>query len=157
VPVFLCSHAVGWRLRLPASAGAITAASMSFVGPEGSSNNLTARSNISAAVGLSGCLWPFLINEIDGEGLGSDFVPPPYFDVHGDRDERVYPFLATMTFNYLAGQRLHVAPARNRLSVVEGGEHVPWSVAVAAVQRPLILRFLVESMRLQNHQSCPPL
>lgn len=68
----------------------------------------------------------------------------PFFDVHGDRDARVYPFLAAFTSRYL--HHLGVAPTKNRLAVVPGGGHVPWTDEVKARLRPSILAFLSEMM-----------
>jgi hypothetical protein len=41
----------------------------------------------------------------------------PFFDVHGDHDGRVYPFLAAFTSRYL--QHLGVQPSKNRLASEE--------------------------------------
>ena len=112
----------------------------------------------AAAVGISGTVWPFLINPIDGAGLddapAGRSVPAPYMDVHGTRDSRVYPFLATMTHSYFS--HLGAQPAANVLSWVPGGHHVPWGDENKAVQRPFVLAFLVGNMRLQGLR-CPPL
>ena len=41
----------------------------------------------------------------------------PFFDVHGDLDGRVYPFLAAFTSRYL--QHLGIQPSKNRLASKE--------------------------------------
>lgn len=43
----------------------------------------------------------------------------PFFDVHGDQDGRVYPFLADFTARYL--EHLGVQPSKNRLAGEEPG------------------------------------
>ena len=50
----------------------------------------------------------------------------PFFDVHGDEDGRVYPFLAAFTSRYLG--HLGVAPAKNRLA---SASRTPFLVACA--------------------------
>ena len=106
--------------------------------------------NISAAVGVSGCLWPFLI---DGEAP----LPAPWLDIHGTQDSRVFPFLAELTHNYL--NALGVPEERNLFATVPGGGHVDvrmegqvdtWGAAVKAVMRPEYVSFFVHHMRLSG-------
>ncbi len=79
-----------------------------------------------------------------------------YFDIHGDEDNRVYPFLGQMTHYYL--RSLGVPPARNQLAIVRGGGHVPWGDAPAVnaaarqVLRPQLLGFLAQHLRLHAGQ-----
>ena len=72
------------------SAGGITAISMNSVSSEGSSGNPGLSSNISAAVSLSGTMWPFLVASPRNEVLRDT----PWFNVHSKADSVVYPFLA---------------------------------------------------------------
>ena len=134
-----------------ASAGAIIAASLSYV-DEGDSGNPGPSSNVSAAIGLSGTIWPFLLKKEDSS------MPPdaiaPYFDVHGSADDRVYPFLARMTYNYL--KSIGVAPSRNRLAIVEGGGHVCWgdepalNAQARRTLRPHLTAWLVDALGLSE-------
>ena len=136
-----------------ASAGAIISASLPFV-DEGGSGTPGPPSNVSAAIAMSGTIWPFLLKAADAS------VPPasvpPYFDIHGDEDNRVYPFLGQMTFNFL--NALGVVPSLNQLAIVRGGGHICWgdSPAVNAdareVLRPHLLGFLAENLRLHTGQ-----
>ena len=57
-----------------ASAGAIVSASLPFV-DEGSSGNAGFRSNVSAAIAMSGTIWPFLLKAADESMLPAS-VPP---------------------------------------------------------------------------------
>lgn len=136
------------------SAGAIIAATMNYLEdpPEASFP-----SNVSAAVGISGCLWPFLVGAAhEGERASKQKVP--WLDVHGDDDPLVPPFLASTTYHLL---NVWGAPAEtNRLYVVPGGTHLPWRRAPPFggpkpmdVLRPPIAGFLSEIMNLE--QLCP--
>jgi predicted esterase len=137
------------------SAGAITGASMNFI--EDSGDPLNAQnlpSNISAAVGISGCVWPFFATRDPKRSL------VPWFNVHGDHDTIVPPFLPAATRLYLDAHG--ASPAANVLAVVPKGGHVPWSncftpgckKAPRDILRPHIMSFLVTSMRLEGH-GCP--
>ena len=85
-------------------------------------------------------------------------MPPdavaPYFDVHGSADDRVYPFLARMTYNYL--KSIGVAPSRNRLAIVEGGGHVCWgdepalNAQARRTLRPHLTAWLVDALELSE-------
>ena len=57
-----------------ASAGAIISASLPFV-DEGSGGNAGFRSNVSAAIAMSGTIWPFLLKAADASLLPAS-VPP---------------------------------------------------------------------------------
>ena len=97
------------------SAGAMTAGSIGWIADEGSSStNTELSSKVAAAVGISGCLWPFFLNSADAPSAVTAQTAVPFFDVHGDEDGRVYPFLAAFTSRYLG--HLGVAPAKNRLA-----------------------------------------
>lgn len=80
-----------------------------------------------------------------------------YFDIHGDDDNRVYPFLAQMTYYYL--RSLGVVTSRNQLAIVPGGGHVPWGGTLAVneearkVLRPHLLSFLAQHLRLHASQN----
>lgn len=93
---FIVDQAESFRLdptRIAAwgeSAGGITAISMNSVSSEGSSGNPGLSSNISAAVSLSGTMWPFLVASPRNEVLRDT----PWFNVHSKADSVVYPFLA---------------------------------------------------------------
>jgi pimeloyl-ACP methyl ester carboxylesterase len=76
----------------------------------------------------------------------------PFFEVHGDHDSRVYPFLAAFTHRYL--DHLGVAPEKNRLAIVPGGGHVPWGDSVKRLLRPPILAFLSEVMPEKPGTQC---
>lgn len=125
------------------SAGGITAISMNSVSSEGSSGNPGLSSNISAAVSLSGTMWPFLVASPRNEVLRDT----PWFNVHSKADSVVYPFLAVMTHVYLLAKG--VPDPENRLVWVSGAEHVPWSSSVRAIVRPLVLNFLSDVMNLK--------
>lgn len=57
---------------------------------------------LAAAVGISGCVWPFILNGQRHQSGGQDQpLPAPWFDVHGDQDDRVFPFLPRVTHDYL--------------------------------------------------------
>jgi predicted esterase len=135
------------------SAGAIISASLPFV-EEGDSGNPGFPSNVSAAISISGTIWPFLLKAADSSIAGA--TVPPYFDVHGDEDNRVYPFLGQMTFNYL--HALGVTASRNQLAIVRGGGHVPWgdspevNAMARDVLRPHLVGFLAEHLRLHAGQ-----
>lgn len=146
---FIVDQAESFRLdptRIAAwgeSAGGITAISMNSVSSEGSSGNPGLSSNISAAVSLSGTMWPFLVASPRNEVLRDT----PWFNVHSKADSVVYPFLAVMTHVYLLAKG--VPDPENRLVWVSGAEHVPWSPSVRATVRPLVLNFLAEVMNLK--------
>eukprot|EP00438_Fugacium_kawagutii_P004478 Skav232401 [mRNA] locus=scaffold1077:664272:664718:- [translate_table: standard] len=72
------------------SAGGITAASLNALASEGSSGNPGARSNVSAAVSISGTMWPFLV----AAPRNHPRDVAPWFDVHGTKDSTVFAFLA---------------------------------------------------------------
>ena len=162
-----------------ASAGAMTAGSIGWVAEEGaSSTNTHLSSKVAAGVGVSGCLWPFFLDSTDEPTAVTAATAVPFFEVHGDLDSRVYPFLAAFTSRYL--DHLGVAPEKNRLAsaspeqrslffcipasesdqfcvplaVVPGGGHVPWSDAVRRVLRPSILAFLAEVMPAKAGAVC---
>ena len=106
--------------------------------------------NISAAVGVSGCMWQFLIDR-DAP------LPAPWLDIHGTQDDRVFPFLAELTHDYL--RAIGVQPEHNLLAIVPDGGHVDvrvagradtWGAAVKAVMRPKYVSFLVHHMRLSE-------
>eukprot|EP00435_Cladocopium_sp_Y103_P028996 s3168_g7.t1 len=125
------------------SAGGITAISMNSVSSEGSSGNPGLSSNISAAVSLSGTMWPFLVASPRNEVLRDT----PWFNVHSKGDSVVYPFLAVMTHVYLLAKG--VPDVENRLLWVAGAQHVPWSSSVSATVRPVVLNFLSDVMDLK--------
>lgn len=125
------------------SAGGITAISMNSVSSEGSSGNPGLSSNISAAVSLSGTMWPFLVASPRNKVLRDT----PWFNVHSKADNVVYPFLAVMTHVYLLAKG--VPDPENRLVWVSGAEHVPWSSSVRATVRPMVLNFLLDVMNLK--------
>eukprot|EP00747_Dinoflagellata_sp_TGD_P167654 gnl/TRDRNA2_/TRDRNA2_192411_c0_seq1.p1 gnl/TRDRNA2_/TRDRNA2_192411_c0~~gnl/TRDRNA2_/TRDRNA2_192411_c0_seq1.p1 ORF type:complete len:602 (+),score=83.50 gnl/TRDRNA2_/TRDRNA2_192411_c0_seq1:89-1807(+) len=137
-----------------ASAGAIITASLSFVEDEGDSGNEGYPSNISAAIGMSGSVWPFLVHS-----TGPFRPPAPYFDMHGDQDILVFFFLAQMTQRYLGS--LGMDSTSNRLAIVPGAGHLPfdgWATPVPPgdtptriVLRPHIHAFLVDKMGLTEH------
>ncbi|CAE8683600.1 unnamed protein product, partial [Polarella glacialis] len=123
------------------SAGAIAAGSLSFVAAEGDSGNPGYPSKIAAAVGISGCLWPFLLHS------PRNLQPTPWFDVHGDQDAVVFPFLAAVTHTYLR-ETLGVPEVANQLAWIKGAKHVPWSSDVQRVLRPKIQAFLTTALKL---------
>lgn len=154
--------AVAWILEQPnvdstrvvmfgTSAGAIMAGSITQVPTQPGGKEFL---NISAAVGVSGCLWQFLIAD--------DLPPPPpWLDIHGTQDDRVFPFLAELTHDYL--QSLGVPEEQNLLAWVRDGGHVDvrvegrvdtWGDEVKAVMRPKYISFAVHHMRLTG-ASCP--
>lgn len=143
------------------SAGAIAAASMSFVHPiavnsssAGADTGGTyASPKLRAAVGVSGCIWPFVVTPSSRRRES----PAPWLDVHGDQDDRVFPFLARVTYDYLKAH--NAQPAHNHLAIVPGGGHVDvrdgrvqtWGATVKDVMRPKISTFLVDALNLQSH------
>eukprot|EP01050_Picozoa_sp_SAG11_P019622 SAG11_NODE_3160_length_2642_cov_3.713608_2_plen_204_part_00 len=107
-----------------ASAGAITAGSIGWVEAEGtSSTNTQYSSKVAAGVGISGCLWPFFLDGTDAPKAVTAASAVPFFDVHGDQDGRVYPFLAAFTSRYL--EHLGVAPQKNRLASASSSSFSP--------------------------------
>ena len=154
--------AIAWILEQPdvdrtrvaifgSSAGAIMASSIAQVPirPDGQ-----VFLNISAAVGLSGCLWKFLIN-------GDIPEPPPWLDIHGTQDDRVFPFLAETTYDYF--RSLGIPDSQNLLAWVRNAGHVDvnvegrenlWGPKVQDVMRPKYVSFIVHHMRLTG-ASCP--
>jgi alpha/beta superfamily hydrolase len=138
------------------SAGAIAAASIDLVSP----NNQTTLTNISAAVGISGCVWPFLLPTRFQEKAP---LPAPWMDVHGDQDDRVFMFLAEYSARFL--RHMGLAPDNNILAVVDGGGHVDvnagvkgsietWGQMVRDSMRPKYTAFLVRTMKLEGHDQC---
>ncbi len=154
--------AVAWILKQPnvdstrvvifgTSAGAIMGGSIGQVPTQPGGTEFL---NISAAVGVSGCLWQFLIND-DAP------TPAPWLDIHGTQDDRVFPFLAQLTHYYL--QSLGVPEDQNLLAWVRDGGHVDvhtqgradtWGDEVKVVMRPKYISFAVHHMRLTG-ASCP--
>ena len=127
------------------SAGAITSGTVTFAGET--------RATVAAAVGISGCIWPFMLN-------ASGPAPPrsarngseelvPWLDVHGDADLRVFPFLAYMTYNLL--RALGLQASSNELVIVPGGGHVPWAPKTRDLIRPFIQAFVVKHLELEAH------
>lgn len=72
------------------SAGGITAVSMNALGSEGASGSPGHRSNVSAAVSISGTLWPFLV----AAPRNHQRDVAPWFDLHSTKDSTVFSFLA---------------------------------------------------------------
>ncbi len=154
--------AVAWILKQPnvdstrvlifgTSAGAIMAGSITQVPTQPGGKEFV---NISAAVGVSGCLWQFLIAD-------DVPVPAPWLDIHGTQDDRVFPFLAELTHDYL--RSLGVPEEQNLLAWVRDGGHVDvhvqgradtWGDEVKSVMRPKYMSFVVHHMRLTG-ASCP--
>ena len=155
--------AIAWILEQPGvdrtrvaifgtSAGAIMAASIAQVPLRPDGQDFL---NVSAAVGLSGCLWKFLIND------DPTTLPPPWLDIHGSQDDRVFPFLAETTYDYL--RSLGVPDSQNLLAWVREAGHVDvgvegredvWGAEVQEVMRPKYVSFIVHHMRLAG-ASCP--
>ena len=80
-----------------------------FVAEDGtSSNNIQLSSKVAAGVGISGCLLPFFLNSIDGPTTVTAATAVPFFDVQGDHDSRVYPFLSAFTSRYLVHLGVHL-------------------------------------------------
>lgn len=130
------------------SAGAIIAASMNLVDSKDVEAGLP--SNITAAVGLSGCIWPFLLTDTENH----KWRYTPWFDVHGSHDTIVFGFLASVTYTFL--ESLGASPASNRLAWVPGAGHVPWSEDVRRVLRPQIQAFLMKALKLEDDaMDCP--
>ena len=73
------------------------------VSSEGSSGNPGLSSNISAAVSLSGTMWPFLVASPRNKVLRDT----PWFNVHSKADNVVYPFLAAPWHNLAGEPRRH--------------------------------------------------
>mmetsp|Transcript_28132 Transcript_28132/g.65402 ORF Transcript_28132/g.65402 Transcript_28132/m.65402 type:complete len:294 (-) Transcript_28132:61-942(-) len=128
------------------SAGAIVAASMNAVSTEGSSGTAGYPSQVTASLGLAGTLWPFLVGQPGNVVRGAT----PWFNVHGNRDDIVFPFLAVMTHTFLMTHGL--TSAENRLVWVPDGGHVSWDERVRATLRPAMLRFL--SLTLELPEVC---
>jgi len=156
----------GWG----SSAGAIIAGSMNYIdddSAEASGQTMVTssespaprpRANITAAVGVSGCLWPFSFGS-----LAEPLSLIPWFDVHGDHDFTVPVFLAAVTYRYLSF--LGAPSADNKLAIVPGGGHVPWlsthgdgtrflptlqETPPANVLRQHVVAFLVRAMGLEG-------
>jgi len=160
---FLVRHAASYGVdpdRIAAwgtSAGAIIAATMNSVPEEGHSGSSGYSSNVTASVGISGTLWPFLL--AGGGDRREQAASTPWLDVHGDRDLLVPSFLAPMTYLF---RRAWGAPAAaNRLLWVPGGGHEPWTQPARpgeqeprALMRPHIQAFLVQWLGLAG-KSCP--
>ena len=89
-----------------------------------------------------------MCSSADFKGGWSDSPVVPYFNVHGDADERVYPFLAYFTHRILASAGWR--SQQNRLVIVPGGRHVPWGNATRDKLRPSIMAFLVSVMKLES-------
>lgn len=105
------------------SAGAIIAASMPYVQDDKSDSNPINNSRVSARVGISGTIWPFLLTRDHSRTVQQpDMVP--WFDIHGEQDLIVPPFMAKMTHLYLEAKGWKAS--NNRLEWVRGGGHVPW-------------------------------
>lgn len=93
---FIVDHAESYGVdstRIAAwgeSAGGITAISMNSLSSEGFSGSAGLPSNISAAVSISGTIWPFLVaaptNDVQRV--------TPWFNLHSTGDATVFPFLA---------------------------------------------------------------
>ena len=64
---------------------------MNSLASEGLSGHPEGKSNISAAVSISGTMWPFLVAD-----PGNQPVPAvtPWFNLHSRKDPIVFPFLA---------------------------------------------------------------
>ena len=154
VPLALPAEAEAWadvRARGRGGGDDSSIGSIGSIGSGGSSSSASSRwMNISAAVGVSGCMWQFLIDR-DAP------LPAPWLDIHGTQDSRVFPFLAELTHNYL--NALGVPEERNLFATVPGGGHVDvrmegqvdtWGAAVQAVMRPKYVSFFVHHMRLSG-------
>lgn len=157
---FIVKHAETYRVdqdRILAwgqSAGAITAASLNYVPDISTAALYGYPSNVTAAVGISGCVWPFLMD--------TDFArtPTPWLNVHGDADVVVMPFLAAVTHTVM--RSFGATAVQNRLAWIPGGLHVPWGQNARKEKgpdardfmRPRILAFLVQVMQLDGH-TCP--
>jgi len=128
------------------SAGAITAASMNLVAGEGKSGNAGYPSNVTTTVGISGTAWPFVLHGCQG---ASCMAGPqvPWFNVQGDADPVVYPFLAVMTSLFFSS--LGAASENNGLAWVAGMKHVQWNEEHRSLMRPHIQAFLVRTLRLE--------
>eukprot|EP00930_Biecheleria_cincta_P056710 TRINITY_DN42783_c0_g1_i1.p1 TRINITY_DN42783_c0_g1~~TRINITY_DN42783_c0_g1_i1.p1 ORF type:complete len:487 (+),score=40.16 TRINITY_DN42783_c0_g1_i1:28-1461(+) len=136
------------------SAGAIISASQELV-DEGQSGNPGFSSDVAAHVGLSGCLWPFLLLGAGGKNALSKHTP--WFNVHGTHDTKVFPFLAQITYHFF---RIHGYPSSNNvLAWIPGGEHEAWREATETGGQPPrhalrkhIMSFLVQSLKLQERR-----
>ena len=100
--------------------------------------------SVAAAVGISGCAWPFLIQHTlpvgarDREAL----LPTPWFDVHGEQDDRVFEFLTRMTAVYL--QHRGASAEDNLLATVPTAGHV--DVVRSPLPLQVSLRFAVSTI-----------
>lgn len=133
------------------SAGAITSATLRLIQEEGESGNPGFDSSVNASVGLSGCLWPFFIEET----TSSSWAQTPWLDIHGTSDMVVLPTFAAVTHSFL--QALGTDSSRNQLVWVRGGPHEPWLEPLQAADpaprdlvRPHVLPFLVKNLRLEQ-------
>lgn len=137
------------------SAGAIVAATMNYVGAP---DAVTPPSNVSAAVGVSGFPWPFLVAGLDKQKHPRK-QQVPWLDIHGDMDIIVPQFLASAAMHWLHAWG---APAeKNRLLIVPGGAHIPWNAAIAmrpspkSVLRPLVVDYFTRMMSLDEKCRAP--
>ena len=151
---FIVDHAESYGVdstRIAAwgeSAGGITAISMNSLSSEGFSGSAGLPSNISAAVSISGTIWPFLVaaptNDVQRV--------TPWFNLHSTGDATVFPFLAVMTHVFLLAKG--VPDIENRLVWVPGDYHVPWGshsrLDMSSSLRPVVLNFLAKAMRLKS-------
>lgn len=64
---------------------------MNSLASEGRSGHPLAMSNISAAVSISGTMWPFLVADPTNQPVPA---VTPWFNVHSSKDGIVFPFLA---------------------------------------------------------------
>lgn len=139
---------------LGSSAGAIISVSQELV-DEGQSGNPGFSSDVAAHVGLSGCLWPWLL--LDGGGKRALSKQTPWFNVHGTDDKQVLPFMAQLTYHFF--RILGYPPSSNILAWIPGGKHEEWREAIEPGGQPPmhalrghIMSFLVQSLKLQDHQ-----
>lgn len=136
------------------SAGAIISASQELV-DEGQSGNPGFSSDVAAHVGLSGCLWPWLLLDVGGKRALSKQTP--WFNVHGTDDKQVLPFMAQLTYHFF--RILGYPPSSNILAWIPNGNHEAWREATKPGGQPPmhalrrhIMSFLVQSLKLQERQ-----